>query len=47
MWIGATGISGSATALRALADALADAADMAEEYEADPDDWHERERAEW
>ena len=39
-------ITGSATALRALADALVEAADLAEEYDADPDAWNERERAE-
>jgi hypothetical protein len=39
-------ITGSATALRALADALTEAADMAEAYDADPDGWNERERAE-
>jgi hypothetical protein len=38
--IGATSITGTATALRALADALAD------EYDADPDAWNEREQAE-
>jgi hypothetical protein len=42
--IGATSIRGSATALRALADALVEAADLAEEYDADPDAWNERER---
>jgi hypothetical protein len=39
-------ITGTATALRALADALTEAADMAEEYDADPEAWNERERAE-
>jgi hypothetical protein len=39
-------ITGSATALRALADALTEAADLADEYDADPDAWNERERAE-
>ena len=46
VWIGATRIRGSATAMRALADALAEAADLAEEYDADPDAWNEREQAE-
>ena len=39
-------ITGTATALRALADALAKAAEMAEDYDADPDAWNEREQAE-
>ena len=39
-------ITGSATALRALADALTEAADLADEYDADPQAWNERERAE-
>jgi hypothetical protein len=38
-------ITGPATALRALADACEEAASMAEEYDADPDAWNERERA--
>ena len=46
VWIGATAISGSATAMRALADALAEAADMAEAYDADPQAWNQREQAE-
>jgi hypothetical protein len=32
--------------MRALADLLVEAADMAEEYDRDPDAWNERERAE-
>jgi hypothetical protein len=44
--LGATIITGTATALRALADALVEAADLAEEYDADPDAFNERERAE-
>jgi hypothetical protein len=44
VWIGATGISGSAAAMRALADALNEAADMADQYDADPQAWNERER---
>jgi hypothetical protein len=39
-------ITGTATALRALADALAKAAEMAEAYDADPDAWNQREQAE-
>ena len=39
-------ITGTATALRALADALTEAADLADEYDADPEGWNERERAE-
>ena len=46
VWIGATSIHGSAAALRALADALVEAADMADDYDADPDAFNERERAE-
>jgi hypothetical protein len=44
--IGATCISGPAAALRALADACEEAAAMAEDYDADPDAFNERERAE-
>ena len=39
-------ITGTATALRALADALGEAADMAEAYDADPDAFNQREQAE-
>jgi hypothetical protein len=39
-------ITGTANALRALADALTEAADLADEYDADPQAWNERERAE-
>jgi hypothetical protein len=46
VWIGTTRIRGSATALRALADALVQAADLADDYNADPDAFNERERAE-
>jgi hypothetical protein len=46
VWIGATCISGSAAAMRALADALVEAAELAEDYDADPDGFNERERAE-
>jgi hypothetical protein len=44
--LGPTMISGSATALRALADALVEAADLADDYDADPDAYNEREQAE-
>ena len=46
VWIGTTRIRGSATALRALADALVQAADLADDYNADPDAFNERERVE-
>jgi hypothetical protein len=46
VWLGATSITGSATALRALADALVEAADLAEAYDADPDAYNQREQAE-
>jgi hypothetical protein len=46
VWIGATCISGTPTALRALADALTEAAELAEAYDADPDAFNQRERAE-
>jgi hypothetical protein len=44
--LGAAMITGPAAALRALADALVEAAEMAEAYDADPDDFNEREQAE-
>ena len=43
--IGTTSIRGSATALRALADALVEAADLADAYDRDPEGFNERERA--
>jgi hypothetical protein len=46
VWIDTTCIKGTATTLRALADALIEAADLAEEYDADPDGWNQREQAE-
>jgi hypothetical protein len=46
VWIGATSIRGSAAALRALADALVEAADLADDYDADPDAFNQREQAE-
>jgi hypothetical protein len=42
--IGATRITGTATALRALADALTEAADLAEAYDADPDAFNQRQQ---
>jgi hypothetical protein len=44
--LGPTIITGSATALRALADALVEAADLADDYDADPDAYNQREQAE-
>ena len=44
--LGPTMITGTATALRALADALVQAADLAEAYDADPDAFNQREQAE-
>jgi hypothetical protein len=44
--LGPTSITGTATALRALADALAEAADLADAYDADPDAYDKREQAE-
>jgi hypothetical protein len=44
--LGPTMITGSATALRALADALVEAADLADDYDADPDAFNQREQAE-
>jgi len=44
--LGPTMLTGSATALRALADALVEAADLADAYDADPDAYNQREQAE-
>ena len=44
--LGATMLTGRAPALRALADALVEAADLAEAYDADPDAYTQREQAE-
>jgi hypothetical protein len=44
--LGPASITGSATAMRALADALAEAADLADAYDADPDAFTQRQRAE-
>ena len=46
VWIGATSIAGTATAMRALANALTKAAELAEAYDADPDAFNQREQAE-
>ena len=46
VWIGATCISGTATAMRTLADALTKAAEMADAYDADPDAFNQRDYAE-
>jgi len=43
--IGTTSIRGSSTAMRALADALVEAADMADAYDRDPEGFNQRERA--
>ena len=45
VWIGATSIRGNAAALRALANALVEAADLADAYDADPDAFNQREQA--
>jgi hypothetical protein len=44
--LGPTMLTGRAPALRALADALVEAADLADDYDADPDAFNEREQAE-
>jgi len=44
VWIGTTRIRGSATALRALADALTEAADLADAYDTDPEAFNQREQ---
>ena len=46
VYLGATCLSGPALALRALADALVEAADLADAYDADPDAYTQREQAE-
>ena len=46
VWIGTTSIAGTATAMRALADALIQAAELADAYDADPDGFNQREQAE-
>jgi hypothetical protein len=44
--LGSATIKGNAAALRALADALVEAADLADAYDADPEAYDEREQAE-
>jgi hypothetical protein len=44
--LGPAMLTGRAPALRALADALVEAADLADEYDADPDAFTQRERVE-
>jgi hypothetical protein len=44
--LGSTMLTGRATALRARADALVEAAELAEAYDADPDAYNEREQDE-
>jgi hypothetical protein len=44
--LGPAVITGTAIALRALADALLEAADLADAYDADPDAYNEGEQAE-
>jgi len=46
VWMGATSIRGRAAALRSLADALVEAADLAADDDADPDAFTEREQTE-
>jgi hypothetical protein len=45
VYLGATCISGPAPAMRALADALTQAADLADEYDAAPKAFNQREQA--
>jgi hypothetical protein len=45
VYLGTTCFSGPATAMRALADALIEAADLADAYDADPDAFNQREQA--
>jgi hypothetical protein len=46
VYLGATCVSGPAPAMRALAAALMEAADLADAYDADPDAFNQRERTE-
>jgi hypothetical protein len=46
VYLGSTCLSGPAAAMRALADALLEAADLADDYDANPDAYHEREQVE-
>jgi hypothetical protein len=45
VYLGSTCLSGPATAMRALADALLEAAELADDYDADPDAFNQREQA--
>jgi hypothetical protein len=45
VYLGATCLSGPASAMHALADALVEAADLADAYDADPDAFTQREQA--
>jgi len=45
VYLGATCLSGPAPAMRTLADALVEAAELADEYDADPDAFNQREQA--
>lgn len=45
VWLGSTGIEGGPAAVRRLAQALQDAADLAEAYDADPEGFNRREKA--
>jgi hypothetical protein len=45
VYLGSTCLSGPATAMRALADALLEAAALADDYDADPDAYNQREQA--
>ena len=44
VYLGATCISGPAPAMRTLADALVEAAELAEAYDSDPDAFNQREQ---
>jgi hypothetical protein len=44
--LGPAVITGTAAALRALADALVEAADLADAYDANPEAWNDRDGAE-
>jgi hypothetical protein len=44
--LGPVSLTGSATAMRALADAVVEAADLADAYNVDPDAFTQRQRAE-
>ena len=46
VYLGAVCFSGPAPAMRTLADALVEAADLADAYDADPDAYNQREQAE-